>query len=103
MRNVLIALAALSASGAAEALAAEPTTLRLTAEAQAHVSPDHAVIQAGVSNEAPTAAQAMAANARQMTEVIRAIRRSGVAERDLQTSNISLEPQYAYVEGQSRA
>lgn len=98
MRDTLLTLSLLAAPLAAHAQqpAAEPTTLRLVAEAQARVAPDYAVIQAGVVTEAANAAQAMNANARQISQTIRAIRQAGVNERDVQTANISLLPQYSY-------
>jgi len=101
MRQLLIAFAFLAASAtSAQAQPAEGSTvLRLAVQADARLTPDVAVVQAGVVSEAATAAQATAANARAMTEALRALRRSGVAERDLQTKTVTLQPQYAYAEG----
>ena len=42
----------------------------------------------------------MRANAVQMDKVMAAIRAAGIAERDIQTSGINLNPQYKYVENQ---
>ena len=43
----------------------------------------------------------MRANAAQMDKVMTAIKAAGIAERDIQTSGINLNPQYKYVENQS--
>jgi uncharacterized protein YggE len=45
---------------------------------------------------ATTAAEALAANARVMTAAMAVLRRAGVAERDIQTRGLSLQPQYRY-------
>jgi uncharacterized protein YggE len=76
------------------------TTLNLSAYGETRAAPDMATISLGVTTDAPQAAAAMAANARQMSQVIAALKRGGVAERDIQTSQISLDPQYAYDQNQ---
>jgi uncharacterized protein len=42
----------------------------------------------------------MARNAAQMAEVTAALRRAGVADRDIQTSNLNLSAQYTYAQNQ---
>ncbi len=59
-------------------------------------TPDRASIGAGVTTTAPTAVDAMRQNAAAMDRVIRALRAKRVPERDIQTSGISLQPQYDY-------
>lgn len=59
-------------------------------------APDRARVGAGVVTTAPTAVDAMRQNAARMTEVIAALRRAGIAERDIQTSGINLSAQYDY-------
>ncbi|MES2441730.1 MAG: SIMPL domain-containing protein [Pseudomonadota bacterium] len=70
------------------------TLLEIAAEGHSTRVPDMAVIQAGVVTQAPTAAAALAQNNAQMARVNAALRAAGVAERDIQTANISLQPQY---------
>jgi len=70
------------------------TLLEIAAEGHSTRVPDLAAIQAGVTTQAPTAAAALAQNNAQMAKVIAALRGSGIAERDIQTANISLQPQY---------
>ncbi len=78
----------------------EGTLLSVSAEGASEARPDMATINLGVTTEAQTAAAALADNARRMTALTAALRRAGVAERDIQTSNVSVYPQQQYVEGQ---
>lgn len=59
-------------------------------------APDMVRIGAGVQTRAPSAREAMQQNARAMTRVIARLKSLGVAAKDIQTSNISLNPQYRY-------
>jgi uncharacterized protein len=59
-------------------------------------APDRASIGAGVTTTATTAVEAMRANATASTAMNAALRRAGIAARDIQTSGISLQPQYDY-------
>jgi uncharacterized protein YggE len=101
-----LALSASAAVPAALAQAAPPaadsmfraTTLNLSAYGETKVAPDMATITLGVTTEAPTAAEAMQANAQRMSGVVAALRRGGIAEKDIQTSGLNLNPQYRYEE-----
>ena len=81
------------------AMAQQPA-LNLSAYGEVKVAPDQATINFGVVTEAPTAQDAMAQNAQQMTRVVAALRRAGIAERDIQTSGLNLSAQYDYQENQ---
>ncbi len=72
------------------------TTLSLSAYGEAKIAPDMATIDLGVETTAPTAAAAMRANAERMARVVAALKSAGIEGRDLQTSNLSLSPQYSY-------
>jgi len=76
------------------------TTLSLSAYGEARADPDMATITLGVETQGPTAADAMQANAAQMTRVVAALKKAGLEPRDLQTSNLSLNPQYVYEQNQ---
>jgi uncharacterized protein YggE len=80
--------------------AIEGTLLSVSAEGRVESAPDMATLSMGVVTEGATAAAAMAANSQRMNALTQALRRAGVAERDIQTSNLSVNPQYAYVENQ---
>ncbi len=66
----------------------------VTGEATVAVAPDMAVIRIGVTSSAKTAREASDANAKQMTSVLAAVKTTGVEDRDVQTSRLSLQPQY---------
>lgn len=74
------------------------TVLDVTAEGRTTRVPDVATIRAGVVTQSPTAAAALADNAQRMARVMAALRRAGVAARDLATASVSLQPQYRYDE-----
>lgn len=97
-----IAGAALLMAGAAAAQTAPTTTLgpnatllNLSAEGQSLKRPDVAMFSAGVVTQARTASEAMSENAGRMAEVIAALRRAGIAERDIRTANLSLNPRFS--------
>lgn len=66
----------------------------VSGEGSASAVPDNAVIRLGVSSQGKTARAASDANAKEMTVVLAAIKDSGVADRDIQTTSLSLQPQY---------
>jgi uncharacterized protein YggE len=66
----------------------------VTGEATIAVAPDAAMIRIGVSSQDKTARAASDANARQMTAVLAAIKSNNIADRDIQTSRLSLQPEY---------
>ena len=76
------------------------TRLDIVATGEVSAVPDVATIGAGVVTQAPTAAGAMADNARRTAATVAAIRKAGVADRDIQTTAISLIPQYHYADNQ---
>jgi uncharacterized protein YggE len=76
------------------------TRLDVSATGEATRVPDIAIISAGVVTRASTARAALQQNAAQMERVRAALKRAGIADRDIQTSNISLNPEYRYVQDQ---
>ena len=58
--------------------------------------PDQATVGAGVTTTAPTAVEAMRANAAAMDKLIAAAKARGTKAEDIQTSGINLSPQYDY-------
>lgn len=76
------------------------TRLDIVATGEVNAVPDIATIGAGVVTQAPTAAEAMAENARRAAATTAAIRKAGVADRDIQTTSVNLSPQYKYAENQ---
>jgi len=105
----LLLAAALTAASAAPAMAQAVSSgpvvapgnavLTLSADGRSTRTPDLAVFSAGVTTQAKTAGAALSENADRMNAVITALKASGIAERDIQTSNLSVNPVY----GQPRA
>lgn len=76
--------------------------LSLSAEGRSNRVPDLAVFSAGVVTHGITASEALGSNSRQMDRVVAALRRSGIAERDIQTSAISLSPRWNNPEAEAQ-
>ena len=57
--------------------------------------PERAVFNSCVTTQGKTAGEALAENSRAMTRVIAALKAAGIAERDIQTSNLSVNPIYS--------
>src|SRR5215469_13141910 len=75
--------------------AAPPRTLTVSGDGEAKAVPDEAHLSAGVVSQAKKAADALAANTRAMNEVFATLKRFGIPEKDIQTSQFSVEPQHA--------
>lgn len=101
---IIAALGAATPAVAADGNTIAPgnTTLSLTAEGRSTRAPDIALFSAGVSNQGRTAAEALAANAAAMNQVVAALKRAGIEGRDIQTSNLSVGPVYANQNGTGR-
>lgn len=82
------------------AMPAPATTLSLGAYGEVRTTPDMATITLGVTTEGATAVAAMRANSERMNQVVAALRRGGLGERDIQTSGLNLNPQYVYEQNQ---
>jgi uncharacterized protein YggE len=74
------------------------TRLDVSATGEVSRVPDVAIISAGVQTRAATATGAISENAARMERVRAALKAAGIADRDVQTSSISLNPEYRYVE-----
>jgi len=99
----LIALAlplAAAPAQPAQAQAIAGTRLDVVATGEVTRVPDIVRINAGVVSQAATASDAIRQNSARMERVRAALRRAGIADRDIQTSAISLQPDYRYAENQ---
>jgi uncharacterized protein len=96
-----VALPAAVTAQAAQAQAIAGTRLDVVATGEVNRVPDIARINAGVVTQAPTATEAIRQNAQRMEQVRAALRRAGVADRDIQTSSINLHPDYRYTENRA--
>lgn len=95
-----VSLASPATAQPSPAQAIAGTRLDITATGEATRVPDIATISAGVITRAATARAALEQNAARMDRVRAALKRAGIADRDIQTSNISLNPEYHYVQDQ---
>ncbi|MGY4516593.1 uncharacterized protein YggE [Lysobacter sp. HA18] len=84
-------------------VASDSTLLSVAAQAEARRAPDIATVSAGVVTQAVDANTALRENADRMAKVVAAIRAAGVADRDVQTAGVNLNPQYRYAENQPPA
>src|SRR5437588_12879207 len=76
------------------------TRLDISAPGEATRVPDVAIISAGVVTRSPTATGAIQDAADRMQRVRAALKRAGIQDRDIETSNVSLNPEYRYVADQ---
>ncbi len=98
---VLLIMAAPAAAQPAEvAPSIGGTRLDVVATGDVTRVPDLVRINAGVVTQAPTAVEAIRQNSARMESVRAALRAAGIAERDIQTSNLNLNPNYRYAENQ---
>ena len=77
------------------------TRLDVTATGEVTRVPDVAIITAGVVSRSATATGALQDASARMAKVLAALKRAGVADRDIQTSNVSLNPEYRYPQNES--
>jgi len=103
---IMLAAAIPSATTAQASVTSQPiagTRLDVTATGEVSRVPDLAIISAGVQTLQPTATAAIEENATRMERVRSALKRAGIADKDIQTSSISLNPEYRYAENQPPA
>src|SRR3954465_7566547 len=105
MKNPIIAALMIGAASLSSAAIAQQSTInqtiagtRLDISATGEVSrvPDVAIISTGVVTRAATATAAIQQNAARMDRVRAALKRAGIADKDIQTSSLSLNPDYVY-------
>ena len=110
MKNAFVAALALSAAAIPSVAAAQQagiaqtiagTRLDINATGEVTRVPDVAIISAGVVSRSASASGALQDTADRMSKVLAALRRAGVEDRDIQTSNVNLNPEYRYPENQS--
>ena len=78
-----------------------PRTITMSGHGEVRAAPDTAMLSVGVSAQAPTATAALAANSARMQSVMAALKKLGVPDKDIQTSNFSVSPQFANGNGEA--
>lgn len=76
-------------------ISADHTLLSINAEGTSTREPDMAVFSAGVTTQGTTASAALAENSTRMNAVFAALKRAGIAQKDIQTSNLNVSPVYS--------
>lgn len=94
----LVSATFLVPAAAAFAEDAKPREAVITVSGEGHaaIAPDMAVVTLAVVQQAKTAQDALDQNNKAMGAVLATLKESGIAERDLQTSGFSVQPQYTY-------
>ena len=85
--GVLVALGLFSGNAKAEEI---QRTITITGQGQVSVKPDLAIVETGVVTQAKTAAEALTANTQAMQAVFDAIKELGIEDRDMRTSQFSV-------------
>ncbi len=98
-RFIVVALAAVTAAPAwspARADDKQPLVPSITVvgSGRATAGPDMAEVQVGVVTQAESAAKALEDNNAAMAKLFKALDARGIAKKDVQTSNFSVQPQY---------
>jgi len=70
--------------------------ISLSGTGEIYAAPDIAYINTGVVSVAKTAREALAQNSNAMAKLIDVLQNAGLEERDIQTSNFNVSPQYSY-------
>lgn len=78
-----------------------PRIISLTGHGEVRSAPDLAYVTSGVVTQGATAAEALAANTTAMNDLFAALKASGIEDRDIQTSNFSVQPRYDFQNGQA--
>jgi len=90
--TALCLLVAASAQAAPDQWA--PRTLTVAGQGIVKAAPDQANFSTGVVTQGANASQALGANTRAMNALFETLKRLGVPDKNIQTSDLSLSPQY---------
>lgn len=82
----------------AQASTPREATINVSGEGQAAIVPDMAILSFSVVKQAETAAAALEANSKALSEVLAALKNDKIDDKDLQTSNFSIQPLYKQIE-----
>lgn len=73
-------------------------TISIEGHGEVTAAPDTAYVTSGVTTQGASAREALDLNTAAMTDLMSALKTSGIAERDIQTSGFSVSPNYVYSE-----
>lgn len=92
--TVVLSTFAIFAQPIAVQAADQPHVIVVSGQGEVAGTPNQAQLSAGVTTNAATADAALVENARKMTAVFAALKRAGVPDKAIRTSNFSVAPQY---------
>jgi uncharacterized protein YggE len=97
----IVGLALINSGGPRSALGADPATppehtISVTGVGRVLMTPDTADLRLGVVVQRPPATEARTQAAATMTKVVAGIKAAGIADKDIQTAMLSLQPVYDY-------
>lgn len=87
-------MAVMTAGISLAALGAQAGQITVTGEGRVDGAPDMATVSLGVTTEGETAAAALSANSAELAKVMDRLTGAGIAARDIQTSGLSLNPNW---------
>jgi uncharacterized protein len=88
---------AISGPAMAQTQTASPQRLiAMTGAGEVSAAPDMVTVTVGVVEQAEAAAAALNANTAKMTVLLQALKDAGIADKDVQTSNFSVNPRYEF-------
>ncbi len=97
-------IGALMTSVAAGTMAADiaPGEISVTGQAVRQVAPSYALLNLGVSSKNTSVQSAKSQNDAIMSRLISSLQHLGVSKNNIQTSNITINPNYDYIDGNSK-
>ena len=98
-KSVFTALAVMAAVATTPALAEEAKLHRvisISGQGEVRAVPDLAIITIGVTTQGQTAREALDGNTKSMNALFDMLKKTGIAVRDIATSNFSVGPRYDY-------
>src|ERR1051326_8629457 len=72
-------------------------SVTVTGSGEASARPDLATLQVGVVTEGSSASEALKKNSEAMAGLMQSLSGQGIAEKDIQTTNVSVSPRYSNV------
>ena len=98
MRKFIAVFALIACTGFVAAAATAQSTPAITVTGQGKVVfvPDLGYIQAGVSSEGWTAAEAWKKNDEVVKKIFATLKKQGIQEKDFKTSNLGVQPRYLH-------
>lgn len=105
MKSVILIIFSLISS-AAIMMAQGPVDMRrsivVEGEAEANVTPDRASVMIGVETEGPDVMAIKTENDKRVKALYGALKGLGISEKDVQTSDLQIHPQYDYSDGKRK-